>query len=110
MAVLLGSLENNRRVEMKHWHRAQRIAEDWRRNLHNLYEQLTAPAASEAIATEDKIMQHIADKGPLTAREIVQGIHGLDTNTARRLLDSMDAAGFVEKRKEGRKELYCLAA
>jgi hypothetical protein len=40
VAVLLASLENEPRVEPRHWARAQQIAEGWRASLHRLYGQL----------------------------------------------------------------------
>ncbi len=41
IAMLLASLENNDRMDMRHWGRGQQIAERWRYNLHELVAQLS---------------------------------------------------------------------
>lgn len=41
IAMLLASLENNDRMDMRHWGRGQQIAERWRYNLHELIAQLS---------------------------------------------------------------------
>lgn len=110
VAMLLASLENDNTIHIRHWARAQRIAEDWRRNLHNLYEQVITPAEDmKAIAVEDRIMKYIAEKGPRTIRELCQGIWGLDTGTAKIVTKSLADAGFLQARKNGRAECFALA-
>lgn len=109
VAMLLASLENGNRIEMRHWHRAQAVAETWRRNLHNLYDQVVASDETpKVVAMEDKIMNIIAKKGPLTIREIVQNVHGLDSNQAKVLVKSMTDTGFLAQMKDGRAERYRL--
>lgn len=110
VAMLLASLENGGKVEMRHWHRAQQVAECWRRNLHNLYDQIVGEnEMPKIVAMEDKICRLIADKGPRTIREIVQSIMGLDSNQAKTLVKSMTEAGFLAQMKDGRTERYRLA-
>lgn len=41
IAMLLASLENNDRMDIRHWHRGLQIAEGWRANLHELIAQLS---------------------------------------------------------------------
>lgn len=111
VAMLLASLENEERIEMKHWARAQQIAETWRRNLHNLYDQVVGNAEeSIAIALEDRIMGQIAEKGPRTMRELVQGIRGLDSTQAKDTVMALLSAGFVQKIRDGKSERYGLIA
>lgn len=109
VAMLLASLENNNIIEMRHWHRAQQVAETWRRNLHNLYDQVVGNAEeSKSIAIEDRIMKLIAEKGPRTKREMCQGIWGLDSNQVNIIVKGMIDAGFIAPMKDGRAERYRL--
>lgn len=113
VAMLLASLENGGKVEARHWHRAQQVAEVWRLNLHNLYEQITNQDGEtpKIVAMEDRICRLIAEKGPRTIREIVQGVRGLDSNQARVIVKSMTEAGFLAQMKDGAKsERYRLEA
>lgn len=109
VAMLLASLAGSTKVEMRHWHRAQQVAETWRRNLHNLYEQIVGDGDTpKIVAMEDRICRLIADRGPRTIREIVQGIHGLDSSQAKVLVKSMTDTGFLALMKDGRAERYRL--
>lgn len=110
VAMLLASLEGDNTICMCHWARAQQIAEVWRRNLHNLYEQVVTPAEeTKVIAAEDRIMKFIAEKGPRTIRELCQGIWGLDSGSAKIIAKSLTEAGFLQMQKDGRAERYALA-
>jgi hypothetical protein len=109
VAMLLASLEGKDIIELRHWHRAQQVAETWRLNLHNLYDQIVGEAETpKIVAMEDRIMQLISQKGPLTVREIVQNVRGLDSGQARILVKSMVDAGFLAHMKDGRTERYRL--
>jgi len=109
VAMLLSSLENNGVIEMRHWARAQQVAETWRRNLHNLYDQVVGNAEeSKSIAIEDRILKLIAEKGPRTKRELCQGIWGLDANQVNIVIKGMLEAGFIASMKDGRAERYRL--
>lgn len=46
VAVLLASLENGGRIEVRHWARAQQIAESWRACLHSFWAQLQVSQTS----------------------------------------------------------------
>lgn len=110
VAMLLASLENNNHIEMRHWARAQRVAETWRVNLHNLYDQVVGDAEeSKIIVVEDRILKLIAEKGPRTKRELCQGIWGLDSNQVNVIIKAMIESGFVAPMKDGRAERYRLA-
>ena len=94
---------------MRHWARAQQVAETWRRNLHNLYDQVVGNAEeSKSIAIEDRILKLIAEKGPRTKRELCQGIWGLDANQVNIVIKGMLEAGFIASMKDGRAERYRL--
>lgn len=109
VAMLLASLAGSKTIDLKHWHRAQQVAECWRRNLHNLYDQVLGEAEMpKTIAMEDKIMSLIAECGPRTIREMVQSVRGLDTTQARVIVKSMVETGFLALMKDGRSERYRL--
>ena len=96
VAMLLSSLENNNRIEMRHWARAQQIAESWRQNLHYFYAEVTGLQQSRGEEIEEKITRLIRKKGPLTKRELCQGIRGIDSRTADMYLPSMIGNGILE--------------
>jgi len=108
VAMLLGSLENHDRVEIRHWARAQQIAESWRANLHHLYTEITGSEQSRGEEVEGKIVKLIGDKGPLTKREIYQYIRGIDSSSAGIILQSMVNAELLEMVQEGRTSRYKL--
>lgn len=108
VAMLLASLEDDGHCDMRHWHRAQRVAESWRRNLHNAYAQVVDGEQSAAIATEDRILRYIAESGPATVRELYTNIAGLDSETAKRKVESLEAAGLLAEMKDGRRVAYRL--
>jgi hypothetical protein len=68
MAVLMASLSNGNRIEMKHWVKAQELAEVLRRNLHQLYAIVNLPIApeSEKATIEQEVEHHLRLHGPLT--------------------------------------------
>lgn len=66
VAMLLASLENGGRIEMRHWAKAQQLSETWRRGVHNLLEQLqsgseTAPSRESAL--ESKLLKRLCEAG-----------------------------------------------
>lgn len=109
VAMLLASMAGSEAVSLTHWSRAQQVAEVWRRNLHNLYEQVTGDEEpSKTISSEDKILSLIAQRGPQSIREIVQRIHGMDTEQAKRITKAMQEAGFLQPVRNGRSEQFML--
>lgn len=112
IGMLIASLENDGVIEMAHWARAQAIAETWRRNLHNLYDQVVGESitATKMETLEDKIMQTIAERGPLTQRELYTYIRGLDVATASRLLEGMVAGGLLNATAQGKRTVFSLVA
>lgn len=108
-AMLFASLENNNRIEMAQWARAQEIAERWRQSLHNLYAELANEKQSRKSATEQKIRESLISKGAQTAREIIKNIRGLDTETGNKLLDNMVKAGELVSTTQGKTHIFAIA-
>lgn len=74
IALLFASLENDNKIELRHWARAQEIAERWRGSLHNLaprLEETQSNTPSAKRSAEDKILSVLKRKGELTLRELV---------------------------------------
>lgn len=110
VALLLASFEGCDAIQLHHWARAQQVAENWRYGLHNLYDQVTGNRSdNEKITLEDRIMQHIAEKGPRTRREMTQSLHGVDTETIIKITKSMVEAGVLVVNQTGKAERYFLA-
>jgi hypothetical protein len=108
MAILFASLENGNRIEMRHWARAQEIAERWRGNLHSLFEQVSASDEPGYKRTqEDRFIKCLRKHGFLTLREIRQ-YTGLAADDAERIADSLERAGEIVKVKTSRATKYGL--
>jgi hypothetical protein len=108
VAMLFASLENDGLIEMKHWAKAQEIAEKWRQNLHNLYTQLTSQVSqTKDRGYQDAIIRQIAkNDGGMTKRELVQKIRGLDAKKAAEILESLVGALILGKQQNGRREEF----
>ena len=112
VAMLFASLENDGQIEMKHWVKAQGIAERWRLNLHNLYTQLTSQVSqTKDRGYEDAIIWQITKQitktgAGVTKRELTQAIRGLDTKKAAEILDSLIRAHILETRQIGKREEF----
>jgi|SRR5579872_2539933 len=60
MAILMASLENNNHIELRHWARAQELAEILRLNLHQLYDQVSSSnQESNGSKMDQEILQEI---------------------------------------------------
>ena len=109
IAILLGSIENGNRIELRHWARAQEIAERWRASLHALYEQASQPKASEGAANEERVLAVVNKLGNPTAREVQQHIRRLSSSEVRGLLENLTNSGALSKQPNGKSVRYCLA-
>lgn len=96
IAVLLASLENENRLEMAHWARAQSIAERWRANLHHLASQVSTSAPSEERRQQEKIVALIERHGPSTSAEIARHIRGLSGPEVEKLCGRLVESGVLE--------------
>lgn len=58
MAILMASLENNNHIELRHWARAQELAEILRINLHQLYDQIGSKGEESNGSKMDEAILH----------------------------------------------------
>jgi hypothetical protein len=117
VAALLAGLENGGRVEMRHWARAQEMAERWRLYAHRLYGQVAELEVSPQAEIEDKLVDAVrrwqgTEKYPdgLTATDISRFMWGLGAVEVKHYADGLVAAHVLEKHKPGRAERYVLPA
>ncbi|MHB9134312.1 MAG: DUF3987 domain-containing protein [Armatimonadota bacterium] len=108
IAILLASLENHHHIELRHWARAQEIAERWRASLHALYAQASEPKASEAAAREERVLAVVKKLGQPTVREVKQSIRQLSCSEVHQLLESLVTSGSLGKEAHGRTMRYYL--
>ena len=103
VALLLASLENVARIELRHWARAQAIAERWRQSLHNLYSEINAGQDEEG-RNEDRVFEIVKRLGAATPMDVRRYAPDLSTNDAAAILDRLARAGalqVVEKTRKG---------
>ena len=105
VAMLLASLENGGMIELRHWARAQAIAERWRRSLHNLYRTLNTAGTSQEAELEDQVVNVVLRVGGATVSDLRHYVRGLSITEATLLLDRLAAAGAlrVETTRKGTK-------
>jgi len=114
VAALLASLENNGIIEMRHWARAQEIAEGWRKSLHELYAQVnmrdeTSPAAS----LEDEILRHIKrlevekSLNP-SASDLKNYMKSYAVSHIQKACDDLCLAGLLHMKKTAHTKRYAL--
>lgn len=109
IAALIASLENQNRITLAIWTLSQEIAEMLRRNLHELYGQVSAnlPDDEPMEVTLGSFLE--TQKRALTVREICQyaprSVRKLKAKTIRELLSGMVKDGDVEVMCIGKKEM-----
>ena len=115
IAVLLASLEGHPQVEMRHWAKAQQIAEGFRVYLHRIYHQVTMLDESGTEIFENNILRTIkrlsgSEKYPggMTASQISAFIHGASSNVVLRIADGLVAAGALKEHHTKRAKRYRL--
>src|SRR5579885_215039 len=99
MALLMASLENNNRIELRHWARAQELAELLRQSLHEIYMQVNAPqeVESEDAKLEDAILRHLKRVGPLTLNALrTSYMKNYSTKQLESMLSQLMKYGKVE--------------
>jgi len=107
VSMLLASLENDGLIEARHWARGQAIAERWRRYLHNLYDRLNNPKTEEERA-EEQVIAFIRDRKRVTIRQIHRGIRRLNPESARILVQGLEAAGVIKAERTDHTVYYSL--
>jgi hypothetical protein len=106
VAMLLASLENDGGIELRHWARAQAIAERWRVNLHVLYQQVNESSPYQAVPVEDRVLDVVERLKEPTAREVAQMIHRLSPYQATQCLDKLAEQGVLVAKDTGRTVRY----
>ncbi|MEI6179567.1 MAG: DUF3987 domain-containing protein, partial [Chloroflexales bacterium] len=111
VAMLLASLENRGRIELRHWARAQEIAEGWRYELHCLVDGLASSSAtnSREQEREEKVIRVLQRGVPMTAREVGMYAH-LSSAEAHALLEHLTRIGEVNAEQIGKALRYTTAA
>ena len=96
VAMLLASIDNAGQIELRHWARAQAIAERWRSGLHALVAQLNEAPPSQRRLMEQRILDVVSRKKNPTATDVTNYIRNLSTSEAQRILNSLVKAGILE--------------
>ncbi|MHB9133702.1 MAG: DUF3987 domain-containing protein [Armatimonadota bacterium] len=109
IAILLGSLEHEDRIELRHWARAQEIAERWRAGLHALYEQASQPPVSGKALNEERVLTVVRQMEYASVREVQQRVRRLGTSEIYQLLESLVSSGALGKERHGRTLRYHIA-
>jgi len=115
IALLLASLENGGRVELRHFARAQGITEGWRASLHELYAQVNRAEPSEVRETEDRavqIVEKLQAQRPPTAADVARYIWGASSGEVVNVLDGLVAAGrlaVAERTQKGTRRYQSLS-
>ncbi len=93
IAMLLASVSNHGRIELRHWARTQ-IAERWRASLHHLIDQLGQSDDSPERILEDKLSRLFARHETLTAREVGRNLH-ISAGEAERMREQLVKGGVL---------------
>ena len=110
VAILLASLENRGVIELRHWARAQEIAERWRQSLHNLYAEINR-GQDEERQKEDRVIAIVRRLGMATANQVHQYAPNISTTGAKTILKDLELAGALLVKGENRKHnlLYAVS-
>lgn len=111
IAMLLASLSNNDRIELRHWARAQTITEKWRVNLHNLAGQMQQVFPSEESKRQEQIIRHLQKHPSSTAAEISRSIRGLSGPEVETFCEQLVKANVLQVSEKTQRETnrYTLA-
>ena len=115
IAMLLASLENDGKMDMRHWARGQQIAEKWRIGFHVFINQLARGGESKSYgALEEKVIEEMTMK--LMPGERVNSRHvsrlgstvlkQAGSPEVRKVLNELADAGQIGKSGQGRTALY----
>jgi len=112
VALLFASLEGSDSITMRHWARAQEIAERWRLYTFRAYEQVTALDVSEQREQEDQVLQiiqrHRKPSKGMTAAQIGRYIRGLGSSEVTAICDRLTEADILTKTNDRRTVYYDL--
>lgn len=116
VAALFASLENNNIIELRHWAKAQEIAERWRKSLHELYQQVNQAELTPSYAKniEDRIMRTVeklqASAQPPTVRDLSRYIKGVSVGSLKVAVADLVRVGLLAEDREGRSPRYLINA
>lgn len=105
LAALFASLENNNVIEMRHWAKAQEIAERWRKSLHELYRQVNHSELEPSYAkrVEEKVLrcvEKLQGQGkPPTVRDLSRYIKEVDVGRLKIAVVDLQRAGLLVEQK-----------
>src|SRR5882757_7004346 len=105
IAMLCASLENDGKIERKHWAKGQEFSEQARQGLHHLWIELNKNSfAQERAQLEDRIVNYVeTQKTWITARMMTKNkFKDQDTKAFQDILDGLVKAGELVSRHEGR--------
>ena len=96
VALLFASFEGSATIELRHWARAQEIAERWRLYTYRAYEQVTTLDWSEEAQIQDDILDRIRKLEAATAVDLGRYIKSLSTPEIADRCDRMVGVGLLE--------------
>jgi len=114
IAALFASLENGNVIEMRHWAKAQEIAERWRKSLHELYSQVNAgdDAPTYAKKVEDEILRVVKkledQEKPPTVRDLTRYLTRVDVGRLKMGVADLVRAGLLAEDKSGKATRYVI--
>lgn len=107
VATLLASLENDGYIDIRHWSRAQHIAEGWRYSLHNLVDEIAQSTPKKAKTLEDRVMRVLHNSNtPFTVRTIAQKVDPSMTEEIRKVLDGLVQKNIAICANQGKTTVY----
>ena len=117
ISMLLASLENDGKMEMRHWARGQQITERWRSNLHELLSQLSHGGEGNGGYGEvaDKVIDILTRKlknQKVNSYTIAQAgstlLRRVGSIEVRKVCDELVAVNVLQKEGSGKSTLYGL--
>jgi hypothetical protein len=108
ISILLASLENNNKIEIKHWARAQEITERWRYSLFHLQNSLYTPVEDRLVELENRVISVLHRNGKQSVAEIENNIRNLSKQEAMEIAEKLFAAKVLGKEDTGRTIKYFL--
>ena len=97
IAMLLAALENDFKIEICHWARAQNITEEWRTNLHSLFKKQTGVQADQGETLLDKIVRNLKKHKKMTVSKLKDFIRNVDKNKIESKFEEMYEKGIVDR-------------
>src|SRR6266581_64398 len=115
VAALFASLDGSETIKIKHWARAQEIAERWRTSLHQLYYQVNHKAhePTKEKKIEDEVLRIIEkfkeqNKPAPTIRQFTQYLKNIDSGKLKMVVQDMVRSDVLQEQKDGKAKRYSL--